>query len=188
MSITLRAYQPADEQSWLRCRLLSFLGTCYYDDVLTRRPKSPAVQLVALHEEVVVGVLDIEIEEQLATIDTIAVHPDHQHRGIASALLDRARAELPASLTTLDAWTREDVAAHAWYRATGFSESEHYLHVYKSGTDPDDGWLSPSHLTSPLTAFCHARLEHEEALRAEFARVYVCRRFSQPLAADGQGE
>ena len=184
MPITLRAYRPADEQSWLRCRVLSFLDTCYYDDVKTRRPESPAVQLVALDGDVVVGVLDIEIEDQLATIDTIAVHPDHQHRGIASALLDRARTELPGSVTTLDAWTREDEAALAWYRARGFAESEHYLHVYKSGTETADGWVSPSRLSSPLTAFCHAALEHEETQRAAFARVYVCRRFSRSLTSD----
>lgn len=130
MSITLRAFQPADEQSWLRCRVLSFLSTCYDDDVKAHRPETPAVQLVAMLEGVVIGLLDIEIDAELATIDTIAVHPDHQHRGIASALLDRARVELPDVVTTLDAWTREDGAALSWPRATGFSESGHYLHVY----------------------------------------------------------
>lgn len=108
MSVQIRPYAAADEDSWLRCRALSFLGTCYYDDVRTNRPTSPAVQLVATLDETVVGVLDIEIAGELATIDTVAVHPDHQGDGIATALLTRAQAELPRSVTTLDAWTRDE--------------------------------------------------------------------------------
>jgi hypothetical protein len=33
MHYAIREYVPADEASWLRCRVLSFLGTAYYDDV-----------------------------------------------------------------------------------------------------------------------------------------------------------
>src|SRR5699024_12360815 len=66
---------------------------CYYDDVWARRPPSPALQLVAVDGDDVVGILDIEIDGDLATIDTVAVHPDHQGRGIASLLLDQARSE-----------------------------------------------------------------------------------------------
>lgn len=74
----------------MRCRALAFLNTCYYDDVWTQRPPGPAVQLVAMDGDDVVGILDIEIDDDLATIDSVAVHPDHQGRGIASALLARA--------------------------------------------------------------------------------------------------
>lgn len=184
MSVRIREYQPTDEESWLRCRTLSFLGTCYYDDVWTSRPTSPAVQLVATRDATVVGVLDIEIEDELATIDTVAVHPDHQGIGIATALLAQARAELPRSVTTLDAWTREDEPALAWYRSQGFAESDHYLHVYKSWDEPGDGWASPAPLSSPITAFCHAALEDEADLRPRFSRVYVCRRFSRRVTPD----
>lgn len=34
MPVQVRDYQPADEQGWLRCRVLSFLGTAYFDDVM----------------------------------------------------------------------------------------------------------------------------------------------------------
>lgn len=181
MPLVMRSFEPADEPSWLRCRTLSFLNTCYYDDVWTRRPTSPPVQLVAVDDGTVVGLLDLEIEEDLATIDTVAVHPDHQGRGIASALLARARADLPGSVSTLDAWTREDEPALAWYRAQGFAESDHYLHVYKSWDDPDDGWSSPAGLSAPVIAFCHAPIEDEVELRSRFSRVYVCRRVSRSV-------
>lgn len=65
MPIQIRDYEPTDETSWLRCRALSFLSTCYHDDVWTKRPTRPAVQLVAMHDEMVVGVLDIEDEADL---------------------------------------------------------------------------------------------------------------------------
>lgn len=184
MPVTIRRYEPTDEQSWLRCRALSFLSTCYYDDVWTQRPESPVVQLVATHGNDVVGVLDIEIEDRLATIDTVAVHPDHQNRGIASALLTHARAELPGTVATLDAWTREDEPALEWYRTQDFAESDHYLHVYKSWSEPDEGWTSPGQLSAPVTAFCHASIGDEREIRARFARVYVCRRFSRPVIPD----
>ncbi|WP_102158809.1 GNAT family N-acetyltransferase [Zhihengliuella halotolerans] len=181
MPLTIRPYTPADEPSWLRCRVLSFLDSCYYDDVWTSRPSSPAIQLVAVEAGQVLGILDVELEDGLATIDTIAVHPDHQGRGIASMLLNEAMDLLPSSVTALDAWTREDEPALRWYASHGFVESEHYLHVYKSWEDSGDGWMAPAPLSVPVSAFSHAAMSDEADLRERFDRVYVCRRFSKPL-------
>jgi hypothetical protein len=42
-----------------------------------------------------------------------------------------------AGAAALDAWTRDDPDTLAWYRSMGFTESDHYLHVYASHfTDP----------------------------------------------------
>lgn len=177
---TIRTYHPDDERSWLRCRTLSFLETCYYDDVWITKPREPVIELVAVDGDQVIGILDVEIDGDLATIDTIAIHPDHQRRGIGTALLESALPALPAAVTTLDAWTREDTQALAWYRTRGFTESEHYLHVYKGYFEPTEGWDAPEPLHPPVMAFAHARLEDEDELRERFARVYVCRRFSRP--------
>jgi ribosomal protein S18 acetylase RimI-like enzyme len=57
------------------------------------------------------------------------VHPTVQRTSLASALLDAALAQLPPTVTTLDAWTREDAPANAWYVAAGFRETYRYLHV-----------------------------------------------------------
>jgi hypothetical protein len=48
--ITIGDYAPADEESWLRCRVLAFLHTAYYDDVLCAKPAyaNPSIALVAL--------------------------------------------------------------------------------------------------------------------------------------------
>jgi len=183
VTVEIRAYEPMDERSWLRCRALSFLETCYYDDVWAKRPATPLVQLVAVYGSTAVGILDVEVDQELATIDTVATHPDYQGHHIASRLLARARADLPDRITTLDAWTREDVPALRWYRTHGFEESEHYLHVYKGWQEPDEGWQSPPRLTTPITAFCHASIEDEADVRGRFSRVYICRRLSQPITA-----
>ncbi len=77
---TIRAYRPADEPSWLQCRLLSFFATDYYDDVkIAKTPLAPgSIELVAERDGEVVGILDVEIDGDAATIDALAVHPTAQ--------------------------------------------------------------------------------------------------------------
>lgn len=180
----VRPYQRSDERGWLLCRLLSFFDTCYYDDVHTVRTafELPAIQLVADLNGQVVGLLDVEIGGSAATIDSIAVHPDHQRCGIASRLLAAALDELPEQVITLDAWTREDDAALSWYRQQGFREQYRYLHVYKNIDGPAAGFAAPPPLAPPMLAFCHARLEHETELRSRFHRVYICRQFLREVS------
>lgn len=58
----IRVYHPNDEIGWIRCRVLSFLDTAYFDNVLNKKEKyqNPAIELVAIHNNQVVGLLDIE--------------------------------------------------------------------------------------------------------------------------------
>jgi ribosomal protein S18 acetylase RimI-like enzyme len=186
MPVQVRDYQPADEQGWLRCRVLSFLGTAYFDDVVPAKT-SPAVgaELVATDAGAVVGILDLSVAGTLATIETIAVHPDHQHRGIGTMLFDQARVRAAAlGAATIDAWTRDDEATLRWYRARGFRESDHYLHVcadyYVSRDEPAQA-VEPRPGLEPIKVFLHATLDLEAEARKKFRRVHVCRRFAQPV-------
>lgn len=83
--VVIRPYTGTDEEQWLRCRVLSFLHTCFYDDVLTAKPDpDAAVQLVATRGRgEVLGLLDVTVDGVEATLENVAVHPDHQ--GQASA-------------------------------------------------------------------------------------------------------
>jgi ribosomal protein S18 acetylase RimI-like enzyme len=183
----IRHYLPTDERSWLRCRLLSFAETCYYDDVFVTRPTGDdlAVALVAVPDEPdgdeVLALIDVTVDGAAATIDSIAVHPDAQRAGLATALLDQALAALPHGVRTIDAWTREDVAANSWYRTRGFAENYRYLHVYKGYDESADGFGTPEGLRGPVTAFLHADIDLEAQLRDRYRRVYVCRQYLRPI-------
>ncbi|WP_163542508.1 GNAT family N-acetyltransferase [Occultella kanbiaonis] len=187
MPLTIRDYRSDDAASWLRCRLLSFFETEYYDDVYTQRPtyELPSVQLVADHGGTVVGLLDATVDGVEATIESVAVHPDHARTGIASRLLDAALPRL-AGAHTLDAWTRGNEAANGWYLARGFRENHRYLHVYADSgvTDAElEGFTSPGPLSAPLFAFAHARIDDEDEMRRRYRRVHVCRQYLRHLAA-----
>ena len=185
----VRDYDTSDEPSWLRCRVLSFLATAYFDDVVVTKPhvQRPGFELVAVNpHHTVVGLLDVAIDDTVATIETVAVHPDHQHRGIGRALFDvalhRGRAH---NLTSISAWTRDDAAALRWYSAMGFSEGDHYLHVFaNNATDPYEPARAVE-CTRPglrlISAFLHAELADEPLLRERFARIHICRRFTKRL-------
>ncbi|WP_370381163.1 GNAT family N-acetyltransferase [Catenulispora sp. GAS73] len=188
-SHTIREYTPDDEKSWLRCRVLGFLDTAFYDSVERVKPpiSTPGFELVAVDEDgTVIGILDVSVDGDLATIETVAVHPDHRRHGLGRALLAEATARAAATpATTLDAWTRDDPDTLTWYRAMGFAESDHYLHVYANyytdDAEPKRAIAERRPDLSPMVLFLHAKLAGEEHLRKEFARVHVCRRFAKPL-------
>lgn len=181
----VRPLEDSDAKGWVECRLLSFVATSYFDDV---RPApttfaNSTIRLVSVADQSIVGLIDVEVFDSLATIDTVAVHPEWQGMGIATALLNAAVAGLPAAVTAIDAWTREDPPANAWYRRNHFAAEQHYLHVYKSwSNDSDDSLPSPPDLNI-VGAFMHARLEHEAEVRRRFARVHVCCRYVRPRSA-----
>lgn len=88
-------------------------------------------------------------------------------------------------MRTLDAWTRDDPDTLRWYRAMGFAESGHYLHVYANyytdAAEPDRAVAQRRPGLRPVLAFLHANLRDEALLREQSARVHVCRRFALEL-------
>ncbi|HWG28409.1 GNAT family N-acetyltransferase [Actinospica sp.] len=183
----IRAYRPADETEWARCRAVAFLDTAYYDAVEPRKPVEEAdavIDLVAVDGDEVVGILDVAVRGDLATIETVCVHPDHRRYGIATRLLREAIQRLDGSpARVLDAWTREDASALAWYSAHGFVEEHTYLHAYSGyGSANTSRMAEPRDPFRPVIIFAHAQREHEQQVRAEFERVYVCRRLVKQLA------
>ncbi|MFF0339219.1 GNAT family N-acetyltransferase [Kribbella sp. NPDC004875] len=176
----IREYQDSDATSWLRCRVLSFLTTEYFDDVVVTRPsfENPAHRLVAVQDDTVIGLMDVEILADRATIDVLAVHPDHQRRGLAAQLLEAVLPRLKVGV--LDAWTRGDASANAWYQRSGFVENFRYLHVYKSWQD-DETLAAPEGVDKVMSAFMHAPISAEAAMRERFARVHVCRQYVRAL-------
>lgn len=188
MADAIRQFVAADEAQWLRCRALAFLDTAYFDDVVpSKQPSDDAIELVAVQDGLIVGILDATLEGGTATLDTIAVHPDFRRQALATRLLKEGMARAgKRGTTTVDAWTRDDAWVLAWYHALGFVEDSHYLHVYadyRAGAgEPADAVTSHQGLQA-VSVFLHAELEAEPEMRRRFTRVHVCRRFSRPLTA-----
>src|SRR5699024_1208776 len=197
IAMEIRHYQPNDEVSWVRCRVLSFLDTAYYDQVLTKKETylNPSIELVAIHQHQVVGLLDIECEQIEKTICTsgngqggmiwhIAIHPDYQRRGIGQKLLEEAeQLAKEKGLAYLEAWTRDDEWVNRWYRKNEFVQIYSYLHEYMEGKDElrkvvcsrDEMGLQMKQ------AFAHYSGTEQEEVKSTFRRVYECRGYQKDL-------
>lgn len=185
--LLIRPYRPADERDWLRCRVLSFLSTAYFDDIATSRPRydEPSIELVAERAGVLVGVLDLTLPDdpaEAATVETVAVHPDHLGRGTATALLGQAARLAAGRCAQVEAWTRDDEGTLRWYAARGMVEDSHYLHVYVDWDEavaPEGDRIDGLRL---VKGFLHCTdMIREAELRRRFRRVHVCRRMAAPL-------
>ena len=99
----------------------------------------------------------------------LAVHPDHQRRGIAAALLAEAeRLAGEGGLERLEAWTRDDAHVQRWYESHGFVQIDGYLHVYLERDDlrAYDGELRL------VKAFAHYTGDRPDEIRRRYARVH----------------
>lgn len=181
--VQIRDYSEADEGNWLRCRVLGFLDTSYYDDVVVAKPRyDDGFQLVSVSGERIVGICDVSIAGESGTIETIVVHPDHRRQGIAHGLLTTASERLRRTgRSRMDAWTREDAGPLAWYRAEGFVPVFRYLHVYASTPEEMTRSGRTDGRLMPRSGHFHACAENEEDLRATYARVYGCNQLRKLL-------
>jgi hypothetical protein len=70
--LIIRSYRESDETGWLRCSVLSFLDTAYFDSVFRQKPSydHPAIELVAEIDGLIVGVIDVECEDSPGSVCT----------------------------------------------------------------------------------------------------------------------
>lgn len=203
----LRTYRAEDEKAWLRCRLLAFFDTAYFDDVARDKPayEHPSLELVAISEGELAGLIDIEFDEAPGSVCSrppleegrsggganrggmiwhLAVHPDHRRRGIAAAMLREATSHArQLGFRFLEAWTRDDSATRAWYDAAGFRKFQAYLHVYLDQESFED--TSPCARFPELrvrSAFAHYTGSDADGMRASFNRVHECIGYRLDLA------
>ena len=165
----IREYTEKDEQGWLRCRVLSFLNTAYFDNVLREKEtyENPAIELVAIIDDQVVGLIDIEYEVEPKSVCTvkdslggmiwhIAVHPDYQRRGIGEKLLEAATLEAKKQqLAYLEAWTRDDKWVQSWYEKMSFKETYAYYHLFFEENEMKLVPLEKIQKFYPVTMFAH---------------------------------
>ncbi|AWE06908.1 GNAT family N-acetyltransferase [Lysinibacillus sp. 2017] len=191
----IRKYTENDEQGWLRCRVLSFLNTAYYDNVLKEKEvyENPSIELVAIMDNQVVGLIDIEYEKEPKSVCTtkdslggmiwhIAVHPDYQRKGIGEKLLEAAMKEAKElNLTYLEAWTRDDKWVQKWYEKMNFDQTTSYYHMYLEGNEIKTVQLPTRKSFYPVTMFAHytgTDLEEFENLKRKHLCVCYVRSIS----------
>jgi GNAT superfamily N-acetyltransferase len=196
----IRSYGPADEQGWLRCRVLAFLDSAYYDDVYREKERyaGRAIELVAESEGQIVGLFDAECEEEPGTVCSasgpggpdglagmiwhLAVHPETRRQGIAAALLREAKGQARRwQIGRFEAWTRDDAGVEAWYHAQGFRWVEAYWHVYLVGRE-EIGRAIRCDIPGlrPVSVFAHYTGDDETVCRG-FERVHRCSRYDLDL-------
>lgn len=184
----VRQYRDEDEEGWVRCRVLSFLGSAFFDDV--RREKEryehPAIALVAEDDGEIVGLIDVECEEEAGTVCSrrpglggmiwhVAVHPDHQRRSVGSALLREAEREARSrGLVRFEAWTRDDAHVQRWYESHGFEQVDSYLHVYVELAEGLRELFPITEGLRPVKLFAHYTGDDRDEVRRRFARVHDC--------------
>ncbi|WP_409369781.1 GNAT family N-acetyltransferase [Lysinibacillus sp. 38-6] len=191
----IRDYQGIDEIGWVRCRVLSFLNTAYFDNVLQKKETyaQPAIELVAIADQQVIGLLDIEYEVQPHTVCSrgeglggmiwhIAVHPDYQRKGVAHQLLQEAEKRAQEKkLNRLEAWTRDDQWVNNWYINNQFSIVDSYLQVFMDSEELKLAVTTDIPELYPVQAFAHYVGKEREKIKERFARVHECFCFEKKL-------
>ncbi|GEN46056.1 GNAT family N-acetyltransferase [Alkalibacillus haloalkaliphilus] len=190
----IRNYEPRDEEGWLRCRVLSFLNTAYYDNVLQHKEKyhNRSIEIVAEKGGEIVGLLDLELEQserQVCTLRNglgammwhIAVHPDYQREGVGKQLLQYAESQLKGQgYEYLEAWTRDDDWVNHWYENQGFQKANSYYQAFISGEQRHEFIGSKHSEVTVLSAFAHY-MGHDESVINKFERVYECNGYVKTL-------
>ncbi|ART77584.1 GNAT family N-acetyltransferase [Sutcliffiella horikoshii] len=192
----IRSYNQKDERGWVRCRTLSFLDTAYFDNVLREKEtyENPSIELVAVSDDKIVGLIDIEYELEAGTIcsrekDTggmiwhIAVHPDYQRKKIGFKLLFEAeKIAKELGLVYLEAWTRDDEWVNKWYECNNFKNVQSYLHVFIEGSEELTGLLKcETGGLQPVQAFAHYVGKEKEKVKRIYKRVHECIRYDKQL-------
>ena len=187
VEVVIRPYRDEDERGWLVCRVLSFLDSAFFDDVRQAKEhyEHHAIELVADRGGEIIGLIDVECDDAPGAVCEdrpglsgmiwhLAVHPEHQRLGVATALLREAEIRARKhGLVRLEAWTRDDPAARTWYESRGFELVERYLHVYiELGEGLRDLFPITSDGIRPVRVFAHYVDDDRDAIRERFARVH----------------
>ena len=184
----VRDYRDNDELQWVRCRVLSFLDSAYFDNVLREKEHyaNPCIELVIELDGKIVGLLDVECEtdesricyrldELGAVMWHLAVLPEYRKLGIASLLLNEAINRLrDYGIKRLQAWTRDDKWVNEWYKNRGFEGKHSYLHVYAEAKECREVTDSKDSKFMLCNCYAHYTGENKEEIKQLFSRVHEC--------------
>ena len=186
--LIIRPYNSSDEENWLKCRLVSFHDSTYYDDVYTAKPifDNLSLELVAEINGKVVGILDLEKDNNNGSICysktgvgamvwTIAVLPEYRRLGIASKLIVKAMDWAKTKdIDFIEAWTRDDKWVINWYKSIGFKRIHSYWHIYFKGDNVKSLFSSNDKDIIPESIFAHSNKDPKTMDQNKIDRFYKC--------------
>lgn len=141
----IREYRIGDEKDWFYTKALSYLFSPFFDDISREKDMfdkelyQVSIELVAVEDNHVIGLLDIGIytkemsqkykyyqADKVAYFTNLAVHPDHQNKGVASKLFEEAEKRLVEhQVDAIAIFTRDGDTANHLYRKWGAKELTH---------------------------------------------------------------
>jgi len=186
--LIIRTYNSSDEKKWLKCRLLSFHDSAYYDDVYTEKPtfNNLSLELVAEINGKVIGILDLEKDNNNGSICfsktgigamvwTIAVLPEYRRLRIASKLIVKAMDWAKTKdIDFIEAWTRDDKWVINWYKSIGFKRIHSYWHIYFKGDNVKSLFSSNDKNIIPESIFAHSNKDPKTMDQNKIDRFYKC--------------
>lgn len=193
--MNIREYKATDNLQWVRCRVLSFLDSAYFDNVLREKEhyENSSIELVAEIDDKIVGLIDIEYETEKGTVCYnsnelggvlwhLAVLPEYRKFGVATSLLKEAINKLKdTGIKKLEAWTRDDKWVNDWYIHRGFILKYSYLHVYAEGAECNKLTESKLNKLGICSCFAHYVGEDKEAIKKKFKIVHECNLYELEL-------
>lgn len=140
----IEKYSPKFEEDWLGCLKEAFYNSKYHDTILKMKPRyeTPAIELIARHEDKIIGFLDVEIvssEEQLCEgeissagqVSLLTVHPRYRRKGVGRLLLKTACEELKRNyrIGKIECFFREDSIIVDFLTSLGFKQCDMYYEL-----------------------------------------------------------
>lgn len=192
----IRKYVKHDEKGWLRCRVLSFLDSAYYDNVIREKElyENPVIELVAEIDNQIVGLIDVEYEMKIgdvgykqdkltAVIWHLAVLPEFRNQRVATKLFDEAKTMLQKqNIEIVQAWTRDDKFVIDWYLNRSFEKKESYFHVYSTDAECDEIAKSKIPKLYICNTFCHYVGDNIKEIKSRFKRVHECSLYEKKIS------
>ncbi|MFX0013099.1 MAG: GNAT family N-acetyltransferase [Promethearchaeota archaeon] len=142
--LKIRHYNPSDEDDWINCHHFAYYNSIYYDELVKVKPRyeTPSIELIGVYKEKIVGILDIEIEqepgqfcfnnnERGGMISVVGVHPQYRRKKIATRLIEKAYKLISENyaIHRLEIWVRDDIGIKLWLEKLLFQEIHRFYEV-----------------------------------------------------------
>ncbi|UCG90710.1 MAG: GNAT family N-acetyltransferase [Candidatus Heimdallarchaeota archaeon] len=144
METKIRQYHLSDEEEWIQCHSRSYFDSIYFDEQVKAKPRyeTPSVELVGIHDGKIIGILDIEIEqehgqfcfdetERSGMISVIGVLSHYRRKGIGTKLIEKGMELIQKNYDVhrIEIWVREDPTIKSWLEQIRFQEIHRFYEV-----------------------------------------------------------